>query len=309
MLTAEQLEERYQGIGGSDAAAAVGLSPWKSPVQLWLEKTRRVQPEDLSDNEAVHFGSLLEDIVAQEYARRSGNRVQKWSQPYVHPEHTFMRCNVDRLVQKRDTILEAKTANAFTRWDDGPPDHYRLQCHHMMITAKKRQSVLAALIGGNSFEWWEIEWNDELADALIRKEAEFWQHVLDDVPPEPQTAADVVALYPVDDGNVVIATPELAEIHAELLAVRTEHKDLEARKTALEDKIKVFMGEHAAVVLTEDGKPIVSWKASRASERTDWKTAASEMASKLGDQGQSILMAHTRMVPGSRRFLPKELKA
>lgn len=305
-LTPRQREVRSRGIGSSDAAAACGMSPWKSRVQLWLEKTGRSPEPDLDDREDIHFGKVLEDIVAQEFTRRRGRKVQRWSTPY---QRDFMVANVDRLIVGENAILECKTASAWTqqKWDD-VPEYYRIQVEHQLITADKHDAVLAVLIGGNKYDDWEIQRSKDLSEAIVAKEREFWQFVLDDVPPPPQSAADVIALFPVDTGNVKIADPEIAEIHRELMAVRDEYKDVERRKVELEDRIKLFLGADSTVLLSEGGQPIVTWKAARASEVTNWKAAALEMADKLGEIGQAILLAHTRSVPGSRRFLPKPIK-
>ncbi len=73
------LAGRKKGIGGSDVAAILGFSPYKSPYQLWLDKTGRSERKE-SQNESAHFGNLLEDVVAKEFSRRSGMKVQRVTQ-------------------------------------------------------------------------------------------------------------------------------------------------------------------------------------------------------------------------------------
>src|ERR1039457_6424021 len=81
------LKVRQQGIGSSDASAAIGICPFKSPLTLWMEKTGRVIQPDLAEIEAVYFGALLEPLVAAEYAKRSGNKVRRVNAILQHPEH------------------------------------------------------------------------------------------------------------------------------------------------------------------------------------------------------------------------------
>lgn len=109
-LSREQwLAVRNGGIGSSDAAAALGLSPYKSPLELWLEKTNRKPPTDLSQSEAVYWGTVLEAIIANVYAERTGNKVRRINAVLQHPEHHHMLANLDRAVGS-DGVLEIKTA-------------------------------------------------------------------------------------------------------------------------------------------------------------------------------------------------------
>ncbi|NLH44914.1 MAG: endonuclease, partial [Acholeplasmataceae bacterium] len=84
LMTVEQMQDkeawlkaRNSGIGGSDAGIIVGLNKWKSPFQLWLEKTGQVEAESLSDNEFVYWGNVLEQVVADEFTVRTGKKVMR----------------------------------------------------------------------------------------------------------------------------------------------------------------------------------------------------------------------------------------
>ena len=94
----EWLDIRQQGIGSSDAAVAVGLSPYKSALSLWLEKTGRKQPEDLSAKEAVLWGTVLEPVLASVYAERTGRKVRRVNAVLQHPEYPYLLANLDREV-------------------------------------------------------------------------------------------------------------------------------------------------------------------------------------------------------------------
>lgn len=71
MTHEDWLAERRKGIGGSDIATILGLNKWKSPLQLFLEKTGKVQAEDLSDKEVIYWGNVLEDVVAKEFEKKN----------------------------------------------------------------------------------------------------------------------------------------------------------------------------------------------------------------------------------------------
>ena len=119
------LEYRKQGIGGSDAAVVCGISRYKSPVELWMEKTGQLPPR--RQGEAAYWGNLLESLVREEFTKRTGISVTKPSAPLPSGEHPFMLANVDGLCEDPvhgPCIFEAKTASAYKagEWEDAIPD-------------------------------------------------------------------------------------------------------------------------------------------------------------------------------------------
>lgn len=141
----EWLEVRKGGIGSSDAAAAVGLHPYKSQLQLWMEKTGRdgqlpvVDPQD--DSSPMYWGTLLEPIVAAHYTRRTGHKVRRVNAVLQHPEHPWMLANIDREVTGAADvqILECKTAgiHGARLWRDGVPEYVQLQVMHQLAVTGK----------------------------------------------------------------------------------------------------------------------------------------------------------------------------
>ena len=132
------LQIRNRGLGSSDAAAAIGLSPYKSPMELWLEKTGRKTPEDLSQSEPVFWGTTLEPILAKVYSERTENKVRRVNAVLQHPEHAFMLANLDRAIGS-DGVLEIKTAGHHSApfWEDGVPEAYQCQVlHQLAVTGK-----------------------------------------------------------------------------------------------------------------------------------------------------------------------------
>src|SRR5690606_3541619 len=93
----EWLHARAKGIGGSDASVILGLNKWKTPFELWLEKTGQVIPES-SQSEAAYWGTVMEDIVAKEFETRTGKKVRRRNATFQHPKYPFLIANVDRLV-------------------------------------------------------------------------------------------------------------------------------------------------------------------------------------------------------------------
>lgn len=170
------LKAREKGIGGSDAAAIVGLSKWKSAFALWSEKTGRIEPEDISDKEVVYWGTQLEEMVAREFCKRTGKKVKKQGL-YRNKKHPFMLASVDRMIIGEQAGLECKTTSAYKvkDWEgDNLPDSYYIQCQHYMMVTGLPKWYIAVLIGGNQFVWKEIPRNEEDIEALRQAEINFW---------------------------------------------------------------------------------------------------------------------------------------
>lgn len=193
IMTVEQAADRVawervrnSGIGGSDVACIMGLNPWKSAYALYAEKHGDVEAEDLSDNEYVYWGTVLEQVVADRFCELTGKKVRKCG-TLQDESYDFMLANVDRLVVGEDAGLECKTANGFKSkdWDgDELPDSYYCQCQwYMMITGYSKWYI-ACLIGGNHFVWKEIPRNDEFISDMRAQAIIFWNNLQNDIPPE-----------------------------------------------------------------------------------------------------------------------------
>lgn len=184
IMTVEEMQDRKKweqlrnlGIGGSDAAVIAGLNRWKSPFQLWLEKTGQTEPEDLSDNEYVYWGTVLEQAVADRFCQLTGKKVRRQGMVQSTSDE-WLLANVDRMVVGENAGLECKTANGFSakQWDgDAVPDSYYLQCQHYMMVTGCDIWYIAVLIGGNHFVYKEIPRNEEDIAALYAAEKAFWE--------------------------------------------------------------------------------------------------------------------------------------
>ena len=269
----EWLTVRRQGIGSSDAAAAVGLNPYKSQLQLWMEKTGRdgalpvVDPND--DQSPMYWGTLLEPIVAAHYTRRSGHRVRRVNAVLQHPEHSWMLANIDReVVGASDVqILECKTAgiHGARLWRDGVPEYVQLQVMHQLAVTSKQAADVAVLLGGQELQVFRIERDDTLIAQLVVLEQQFWGYVeRDQQPPADGSASAELALrclYPRDSGTTLDFSTdlEMSGVFSDLLAVREVITTQTALESQLKQRIQQRMGEATRAVF-EIGE--VSWKRS-----------------------------------------------
>ena len=182
----EWLKLRSQGIGGSDAATACGLSRWKTPTELWLEKTGQVQPKKLG--EAAYWGKRLEPIIREEFILRTGIKVYPKKAILQHPLFPFMLANIDGIAIDPDYgegLFEAKTTGLYFKkeWTHGIPEEYMLQVQHYLSVTCFAFCYVAVLIGGNQFKWKLVFRNDEAISLLIELEAKFWEAVQTLSPP------------------------------------------------------------------------------------------------------------------------------
>lgn len=258
----EWLKIRKEGIGGSDAAAVAGLSRWKSPLSVWLDKTG--QAEEIEQNERMYWGCVLEDIVAQEFTKRTGKKVRNCNQILYHPEYSFMLANIDRMVVGEDAGLECKTTSDYLskQWgEDTYPIEYMLQCQHYMAVTGKSKWYLAVLINGCQFKFYEVLREEELLNNLIKIESDFWGLVQKNIMPEADgsdASTDILKkLYPEVRDKVYIELPPGYDDHAvKILEIGKQIKDLEFQKAELENKMKQRIGDYQGGMA---GNYRVSW--------------------------------------------------
>ena len=302
------LAVRKQGIGSSDAAAAVGLNPYKSQLELWLEKTGRdaslpkVDPQD--EESPAYWGNVLEPIVAWHYSKRSGNRVRRINAVLQHPnpELSWMLANIDREVIGVDEvqILECKTAgiNGARLWKEGVPEYVELQVMHQLAVTGKQAADVAVLLGGQHLEIHRIERDEQMIARLIELESKFWTYVETDNPPPADGSASAEAalrcLYPEDNGQTVDFSGHagLAEAYLELKAVRQSIGEKETREAQLKQLLQQAMGE---ATRAEFSSGYISWKKSKGSTVLD--------VERLLKEKPYLQVRYAKAKEGSRRFL------
>lgn len=302
------LAVRQNGIGSSDAAAAVGLNPYKSQLELWLEKTGRqhlLPKEDANDEESpMYWGNLLEPIVAAHYTKRTGRRVRRLNAVLQHPAPrlSWMLANIDREVIgcPEVQILECKTAgiNGARLWKEGVPEYVQLQVQHQLAVTGKQAADVAVLLGGQKLEIHRIERDDGLIERLIALEHVFWHTVETDTPP-PADGSDSAelalrSLYPSDTGSRLDFRDDrnLSAVFADLVNVRQTLDEYGQVEAKLRQTIEQAMGE-ASGAQFETGS--VSWKKSKDGIQLD--------VERLLKEQPELLKQYARIRTGSRRFL------
>lgn len=186
------LKLRQKGIGGSDAAAACGLNPWKSRAGLYFEKTGEIAKDE--DSEVLRQGRDLEDYVARRFTEETGKKVRRNNFMMVDEEYPYLLADIDRDVVGENVILECKTTSPFAKdkWANGQiPINYELQCHHYMMVTGAERCYIACLIFSTDFIIREIERDEEVIEMLKAQEVDFWEnYVLAGQMPVPDGSAE-----------------------------------------------------------------------------------------------------------------------
>jgi len=274
------LNVRKQGIGSSDAAAAVGLNPYQSQLELWMIKTGRdgnlpkIDPND--ESSPMYWGTILEPIVAVHYTKRTGNKVRRINAVLQHPDldKSWMLANIDYKVVGCDDvqILECKTAGEFGSrlWRDGVPEYIQCQVQHQMAVTGKAFVDVCVLICGQEIRVYRIERDDVLIARLIELERKFWHYVENDIEP-PADGSDSAgqalrALYPQDSGNTLDLTEDLA-LSTAFIGMVKMRAEIESRKE-IEDQLKQAIQQRmadASKAIFKSGS--VTWKRSKSGSR------------------------------------------
>lgn len=252
------LSLRQKGIGGSDAAAACGLSRWKSPMELWMEKTNQIEPKE--PGEAAYWGQVLEPIIREEFTRRTGIMVKPKKAILQHPFHPIMLANVDGLLTDSNLgqgIFEAKTTGSYSakEWEDKVPEEHYLQLQHYMAVTGFKFSYIAVLIGGNTLRWHLVRRNDEVIDLLIQLESRFWQHVEKNIAPEIDGSSASTQLlnrlYPHGKPQSIVLPREALSLIEDLEKARTDKKAAEERENTASNRLKEILGENDSGIVAD----------------------------------------------------------
>jgi putative phage-type endonuclease len=276
----EWLGLRKNGIGGSDASVVCGINKWKSPIELWMEKTDQMPCQEAG--EAAYWGNQLESLVKSEFTKRTGIEITPLNQLLQSIEYPYMLANIDGTCSHPiygPCIFEAKTSSAYRaeEWSDNIPDEYILQVQHYLTVTGYPGAYIAVLIGGNTFNWKFIERDDELIAMLIQLEGDFWRHIQERVPPamdgSDASAKFLSERFPdsIPASKIVLPADAAALINQYETACEEVKKFTEQKQEA-ENLLKQMIGDSESGVI---GNRVVTWK-SITQERLDSTTLKTE---------------------------------
>jgi len=294
MLTNQDFTwDRSQFLGGSDIGAILGFSKYRTPLQVWMEKTGKSKP--FRGSLATRFGHFNEAFVASEYAQATGQILHKYPGAIIHPEYPYFQAHIDRLIldpkqninedenscaaifKNASGILECKTANPFAKAEWGEPGSdqvplpYLCQCLWYLLITKLPKADLAVLFGNSDFAIYSINRDIELEALIVQKAEYFWsQYVLKDLPPPTQTEDDCLTLFNKSTPKQAKeANDEVVQDIHKLIELNAQIKESEQQVSTLKQAVMNYLQE--ADTLTFEDQILVTWKATNAAKRFDTK--------------------------------------
>ena len=339
---ASEAVDRSKFLGGSDAAAVMGLSPWATPVELWQQKTGRAPKEapDPIRQRMLERGHKLEPLIREMAIQtlqdlRLQVELVAVNKRYQDEQHPFLACAIDfellltgemevggKVYQFNRTHVnaDAKSVGSFARkkWGEinteDVPIEYAAQFMHGLGITGRPACLVAAL---RSFDDVDIFWtlrDDETIAGMREKLVSFWvDHVLTGVAPDPFTFSDIKALFPLDNGQAIEATPEIFEKVQQHAQIKARIREFEEAEEELKFEIGDFISPNAR--LTFEGRDICTWKGQNDTRVDQAQLAAAEIYERI-ETGEFVRIedpiAHfsrTKVIRVLRHVKPKKGKA
>ena len=297
----EWLRERKKYLGGSDLGAIAGLNPYRTALDVYLDKTS----DDIrcETSPAMRWGTLLEDTIAKEYAEVTGYDVEIEPNTIYHPEYEFLGANIDRWADNKRRILECKTASFLKakEWGDlgtdQIPESYLLQVAYYAAICDVPKVDIAVLIGGQNFRIYTYNRNKELEEKLIKIACNFWHnHIEKRIPPKCVNTRDTFNLFPQSNYHEIVAEDNIIEKLEQLKNAKEEESMIADTIEKLKTDIQEFMRDYD-VLIDNQGNVIATWKNTAPRSFFD--------AKRFKEEAKELYLKYTNYTKQSRVFLIK----
>lgn len=287
MITEKQKKERQLGIGGSDLPIILGLSSYKTPYELFLEKIGYLTPID-KETSFQEWGNRLEAVVRIKFAENHNIKVHaaktdkklsppsplvKYTlDPIVHPFYPYLRANLDGFIPEKNCVLEIKCVHAFTAnklgeiGTDSIPLPYLVQVAHYVACTNADGAYIAVLIGGNEYKEFYYSRDHELEEELIHCASDFWEAIQTKTPPPPIKVSDLTLKYPNSTTSSQIITDWAENRLNKLKENRKKIKELEKKEIGYKLELMEYMKTNESLV-TPEGKPLITWRTNKTGKR------------------------------------------
>lgn len=267
-FTEAQLIERRKYLGASECSAALGMSSWMSPLELYKSKKGELPP--IETTLPMLVGTALEPICIEMFERESGLKVTDRQAVVVDPKKPWRRSSLDGRASD-GSLIEAKTSGDYRGWGeagDEIPLPYLYNIHHSFLTVPDaKKAYFPVLLGGRTFRIFEVIRNNDLCDLVDQGESPFWEKVMHNIMPDPTTSTDVRLKYPKDHGITRTASVDQAKAVSELKGMKSAAKVLNEKLEAAQMVVENIIGD-AATLLAVDGSVLATWKSQSRSEYT-----------------------------------------
>lgn len=259
--------DRSTYLGGSDVAGILGLSPWRTPLDVYLDKVDGPRPIDDAKAKIFRRGARMESYILDLLTEEHGIQIVNRGQRYRDKNHAFIAAEIDAEAATGENI-EAKSANQFAaknwgaEFTDEIPVYYTAQAMHGMMVKPAPATIFPVLIGSDDFRVYRVERDDETIAAIRDKEVEFWDRVQRRDPPPPSTVSDIERMFSRDSGLAVQASDEIVDVFNSLKTLKSKAKLLDSEIEDAERQIKLYLGE--AAILKFGAQQLCSWKSQEA---------------------------------------------
>ncbi len=267
MLTPEEIKERQNCIGASDVPTIMGFnSQYKTPYDLYLEKKGFIDPPDFSKNEKVHFGNVLEPVVAREFSRRNNTKIAKRKNRYRLKDHPYITALLDRVVLSEKVPLELKTTDANNKHKWGAtnsklvPEPYLIQLMTQIMITESPHGYLAVIIGGNDYRQYKFKYNIDLGEIIKEYCIKFWNCIETNTPPDPITNEDLSKVYKYSKSrSKILSSEHINTMHVKIRKIKKLIKKLLEKKDNCEFEVKRFM-KNKEMILNANEDLLFTWK-------------------------------------------------
>ena len=297
----EWLRERKNYLGGTDLSAIAGLNPYRTALDVYLDKTS----DDIAceTSPAMRWGNLLEDVVAKAYSEDTGQTIEIEPNTIYHPSMKFLGANIDRWVGDKEYVLECKTAG-FTRgkeWGevgtDQIPESYLIQCAFYASICDVPKVDIAVLIAGQDFRIYTYNRNKDLEDKIIKIGVNFWHnHIEKRIPPKCVNTRETFNLFLQSNHHEIVAESNIMEKWEQLKSLKEEESRIQSTIEKLKTDIQEFMRDYD-VLIDNNGNVIATWKNSTPRSFFDLK--------RFKDEAKDLYLKYISYAKQSRMFLIK----
>lgn len=272
--------DRSKHIGSSDISAILGISPFKTALQLYEEKLGISEPEYNPEKEIrLKRGTRFEPLIIDQYAEEYGDEIVARNDRYTHPTYPFMAAEIDaeeRYMDEETINLEIKSVSAWSsrsfgeQGTDDVPDYYAAQVTYGMLCSGRKQAKLVALIGTDDLRVYDIPYDEDLGNYLEQEAVNFWNnHILAKVPPMPRTREDAKLILNRVSGLNVTCNAAMRDTIEMLGDLKRQMGGLEKMKEGFEEKLLTEMAiaaqiggsseEDKFLFVDDNGRQLASW--------------------------------------------------
>lgn len=300
--------DHYDGLGGSLCAAIMGLDKNKTPYDAWLNFVDPTTRPDLSGEEQVLWGNLLEQPVGMEAARRWGIEVEYQPRVIPHERIPFMRAHADFLVTSEDAGMECKNrgllmlrqydlAESEAADEDRVLPTEAMQCHAYMAITGRAKWYLAVLVGGQRLLRFQFVRDEALCARIERAYEEFWGYVQRNEPPPPMNVEDCHKLWPSHKTNAVVVGEEFLPVAARRADLKEIIKSAEHELEFIDFRVKSAMREAEKLIV--GNKTLFTWTQNKSG-------GALLNKDKLREEFPDAFMSCVTPLPGARVLRAKK---